>query len=814
VSIGPSDPARRAVVRWAWRLFRREWRQQLVVLTLITVAVAASVAATAVTVNAVSRADGRVGTATALVHIDATDPAAAARGIDAARQRFGVVEVISHRDVTLPGLPDPLDMRAQDPDGTFGHSTLALVDGRYPTAPDEVALTDGAASALSVAIGEHVELAGVSRTVVGRVENPDDLDDEFALLAPGADPRAPSLTLLAHGDGVAGRATVDGQSSALPLEIEVFGNVRSALAAVLLVAVTLAMALVGLVATSGFVVIAQRRQRQLGLLAAIGATQRHLRLVMLADGALVGATAAIAGGILGIVGWIVVAPAVEAAAAHRIDRFDLPWGLIVACLVIAVVMATAAAWWPARTMARAPVITALSGRPARPIPVHRSLLAALALLVVGVIGIAAAQPVGDHVRPPLLVAGIVAVVLGVVLAAPAAIRAIAAPAAHLPFATRLALRDLVRYQARAAAALAAITLGVGIAVSIVALAQANVAHGDQGNLSDRQLVVSLAPIHAAPPTGAQNGRQDPAELARLDAQAAAVAVVLGPSTVFPLDVAIDPSTTGDAQPRQPIMAATPTDHGFEERGIAYVATPALLHRYGIDRPADDDATELLTSMPGDVILLDIADPAARGEKPSTIGVRRAPLPQFTSGPRTLITAGAMQRHGWIPLRTSWLVETPTALTPDQITRARDAAAANGLTIEVRRTQDDVAAVRNIATIVGALTALSIVAMTIGLIRSESSRDLRTLTATGASPRTRRAITASTAGALALLGVVLGVAGAYVALIAAYHADLAQLVPPPILNLIELVVGLPLAAAAAGWLLAGRDPTRYARQALD
>ena len=40
----PSDggvPARRAVVRWAWRLFRREWRQQFLILALITVAVAA-----------------------------------------------------------------------------------------------------------------------------------------------------------------------------------------------------------------------------------------------------------------------------------------------------------------------------------------------------------------------------------------------------------------------------------------------------------------------------------------------------------------------------------------------------------------------------------------------------------------------------------------------------------------------------------------------------------------------------------------------------------------------------------------------------
>ena len=37
--------ARRAVVRWSWRLFRREWRQQVLVLVLITVAVAVTVAA-------------------------------------------------------------------------------------------------------------------------------------------------------------------------------------------------------------------------------------------------------------------------------------------------------------------------------------------------------------------------------------------------------------------------------------------------------------------------------------------------------------------------------------------------------------------------------------------------------------------------------------------------------------------------------------------------------------------------------------------------------------------------------------------------
>ena len=44
-------PARRAVVRFAWRLFRREWRQQFLILALITAAVAATIVGSAVATN-------------------------------------------------------------------------------------------------------------------------------------------------------------------------------------------------------------------------------------------------------------------------------------------------------------------------------------------------------------------------------------------------------------------------------------------------------------------------------------------------------------------------------------------------------------------------------------------------------------------------------------------------------------------------------------------------------------------------------------------------------------------------------------------
>ena len=70
-----------------------------------------------------------------------------------------------------------------------------------------------------------------------------------------------------------------------------------------------------------------------------------------------------------------------------------------------------------------------------------------------------------------------------------------------------------------------------------------------------------------------------------------------------------------------------------------------------------------------------------------------------------------------------------------------------------------------------IMALAILALTVGLIREESAGDLRTLTAAGATSRIRRTLTAATAGALAFLGSLLGVGGAYLVLVAAYYDDL-------------------------------------------
>src|SRR5262249_43618516 len=79
-----------------------------------------------------------------------------------------------------------------------------------------------------------------------------------------------------------------------------------------------------------------------------------------------------------------------------------------------------------------------------------------------------------------------------------------------------------------------------------------------------------------------------------------------------------------------------------------------------------------------------------------------------------------RRPGWTQIPAGWLVDSSRPLTTAQVADARDAAAKAGLTIEVRRKGNPPTAVMAIATAAGALLALAILALTVGLIRGESA----------------------------------------------------------------------------------------------
>jgi putative ABC transport system permease protein len=603
----------------------------------------------------------------------------------------------------------------------------------------------------------------------------------------------------------------------------------------------LGLAFIGLLSVASFSVLAQRRLRALGMLSAIGATERNLRLVMVANGLAVGATAALAGVAGGLAAWFAYAPTLQQETGHVVDAAHLPWWAFAIGIALAIATSALASRRPAKAMAAVPVVTALSGRPAPPKAPHRSALPGLIVFAAGLACLALSgglNAVGGGNGPHsgggganghalLLLAGLVATITGVCLLAPLTIGVLAAGAGQrLPVAIRIALRDLVRYRARSGAALAATTFAVFLAMGICVVASIkfdNPLNWIGPNLSSSQLLV---PTQATPGIG-QSEPLSGAQLASLNGRVNSLAASLHASVV-PLEGVGDLYQTGT--PRH-------SPHNFT--GNVYVATPQLLAAYRIKASQIAPGTDFLTMRPGlaglpHMEMLWHNGPVSDASNPATPGSDGGPsctpgnncvasppiqtvsaLPGGTDAPNTVITEYAVRTYHMQPQLFGWLIQAPAPLTAAQLNAARQLGRPYEVTVEIATYSPSLDDFTGRAIAAGIVIALGVLAMSVGLIRSETAPDLRTLTATGASGATRRAITAATAAALGLLGAILGMAGAVIAGMAWTRSGLtATAGGVPLTDILILLIGLPLLAAVGGWLLAGREPPAIARQPIE
>ena len=803
---GGGVPARRVMGRWARRLLRREWRQQILVLALLAVTVAAATFTVTAAYNVSSLPGPQFGSADHLLQFTGTNRQALAADIAAARKAFGTIQVIGRRFVTIPGSTRTVEYRALSPDGPYSGPMLALVQGHYPSGAGQVAVTSGVAQSLQLHVGSVMSLPGHHQTVTGIVENPSDLNDQFAMVAPSAAGPPQEVTVLldaSQGQFGAFRNAFHG-----PLDWQVRNaGTQEAVAASALGAITVLMLLVSLVAAASFAVLAARRRRQLGMLAAVGATQKQLRMVMVAGGALIGIISAVAGVVIGLAGWFPAAPHLQTLAGHRIDRFAVPWDLIVLAMLLAVITATGASWWPAHAASRVPVVAALSARPLeRPRPTRRTAILAVLLMALSVACLALA----DQTSGPLIILGALAMALGLLFISPMSIRALNALGRRAPVAVRLALRDLARYQARSGAALAAISLALGMAMAIIISSAADEAAATAGNLPDTQMLVWIG----QPENNLEVPIRTPDEMTALATAVQQIAGSVSGATVVQLDMPVNPVEKPQPGGEQPVVSINVPKNPAAGRNTdysslpLYVATPQVLHYLGIDPETISRAASILTVQPGQTVLTTITTAT------DSTNVQRIHAAGYSSAPTSLMTPTGLREKHWTQIPAAWLIASTRPLQAAQIAAARDVAARAGLTIESRNMQASLTTISNAASAAGALIALGVLAMAVGLIRAEAVGEVRTLTAVGATSMTRRTLTATTAGSLALLGAVLGTAAAYLALAAGYSRDSGALGRTPVLYLAITVLGFPAAAALAGWILAGRKPPSAARQALD
>jgi putative ABC transport system permease protein len=613
---------------------------------------------------------------------------------------------------------------------------------------------------------------------------------------------------------------------------------------IILALATVGMLLIALVSIGGFTVLAQRRMRSLGMLESMGATDRNVRLVLESNGFIVGLVGAFVGFAVGLVAWFLYRPTNEQDAHHVIGMFALPWNVIVPAMILAVLATFFAASYPARAITRLPVVGALAGRPAPPRQIHRSFVPGVVALAIGFVFFSLSGA-GHHGAGVIwLVPGLIALVTGIILVSPFFLVLLARAGGKAPVAVRLPLRDMARYRARSGSALSAIALGIMIAMIIVAVATArysNVFDYVGPNMASNAINVYT------PPSGQQCQVNGPSAAPVCQQAPPAPSLSAQESTVQAIASAVGAKDTV-ALEQPAVNLQNPSSNGRQWNGPIYVATPQLLRAYGINPSSIPSNVDILTSragLPGSGVQLTWSGGGGKGGGgPQFVGPggggssysqctpnqclahpvvqEESQLPIGTSAPNTVITESALHRLGITNQNSlgGWVLLSNDSITQSQLTSANSLAASGDLSIESKNDAPSSSEIVNWATVFGIALALGVLAMSVGLIRSETASDLRTLTAAGASSRTRRALTAVTAGGLAFLGALLGCAAAYVGLFGWFRSnsleggvsDLTSNVPWS--HLFLILIAMPAAAVIIGWVLAGREPRAIATRPME
>lgn len=485
------NPATRAAVAGA----RRSPRQLL--LTGLAVLVATVFAAAAVLLTASLRADllGNTSSvpagATFALETDTSSGAATTELEGRLRALSGVTAVSTSRSgavAVVAGGASGTWLLSTDPMTGPLQGLEPLTAGRLPAGPGEALVGASTAERTGLAPGATVGLGDRTLTVTGvvpvRSEGIDALvvrDDDPAAAGLSAYRTAvagkPDPTALAAVPGVTVVRTADDQRTE---DLASASASADALLAGLSVFVGLALVAAAVVVASTFRIVLARRTRELALLRCVGAGRGQVVRSVLAEAALTGLVAGVAGAAVAVAGgWVALAAA--GAAGMNAPALVVPWGRIAGCVLLAVVVTVLAALAPALAAGRTPPVVALgaadaSGARAPRARVRLSLAAVALVLAVllAVAGVAMGSPLGGLVLAALsgmlVFAALVATGPFVVSGA----AALVAPVVARWAPGRIAVGNARRMSRRTAAMTTVLSLGVGLtAAMLVAVAGAS-----------------------------------------------------------------------------------------------------------------------------------------------------------------------------------------------------------------------------------------------------------------------------------------------------------------------------------------------------
>lgn len=824
----------RALARIARRDIARHRARSLLVMLLVMLPVAAMVAGTAISrttqptqeredVERMGRAD-LVALSTTRVELGKHLPAGS------------VVEpvVFTEGSIVIPGARVGVSRRALDVEG-LAAGMLTLIGGRAPHGGDEVAITAAVAELAATGVGGRIELAdGSTPTVVGVVENPLYLADRIVVVDPkaleideematwlvglpaGVDPQS---VVEASTDPSTGQQDVLIQSRESSRLTVVGGDSGSA---TILILGSLVLVEAALIASAAFAVSVRRRQRELGLLAATGATPRQLAGVVLAEGAILGLVACVAGMAVGLAGAFALTPWLDQLTQRRNPPLVVDLAGIAGPVAVGLIAAMIAALVPARTVARVPVLLALSGRRPAQSPARRTLrigLAAIGLAVVlTVIGATMAATGDPTVSDLLLVGGAVLSMLGFGACGPWLLERLERVGARLPLAGRIAFRDTARARSRSSPIVTAILAGFAGAIAIGAFQSSrnaeNLAEWVPALYPDQIVLSGLAPTAAGELLLAEEATVSGTRIPDL---------VLDDPRVF-ISYRLPDARDADGELINTLAECQNCNPGaFAPYEVSRInpATPVILAMAGVESAADDlrdgravvlttremTATRIEILVYRDPTSTEVSEWLSLPVRVIQMPVASGILPGAFLPDATIRELGLGETEDDGPYGTApYVVRYDHPVTDADRKHAQEVASrfpeTFAETFSAPVPPDEGFRILIIALVL--LFALSVTGIAIALGEAESRPEQRTLLAIGADPRLRRRIAASRAAVLALLAGVLAVPAGLLpvwGIFASHGSTLAV----PTLEIVGAVLALPVLAVVSSWLLSRPIP---------
>jgi putative ABC transport system permease protein len=567
------------------------------------------------------------------------------------------------------------------------------------------------------------------------------------------------------GAVVASRAVVEDPppASEWPEEVQPVSSDNGM--AVLGLIVVMALIEVVLLAGPAFAVSARKQQRSLALMAATGGTPKQSRRVIIASALVLGSVAAVAGVALGIGAARLLQPLLQSRSDNWFGPFEVPWLHLAGVAGFGMLSAFLAAVVPAHLASRQDVVAVLAGRRGDRAPSLKSPLLGLVLLGVGIGGSAfgAAQGAGGEFA---IAVSAIPAVFGMILLVPMVLTLIAKLSGRLPLVLRYAVRDANRHRTRTVPAISAVAatvagvvaLGIGLTsddaeneatyqpsvaagVGIVTAYDPDISWQSLRAVLDRELPgATVTEQRGVTEDGSFSEVFGPGGATILDTSGGSLG-----ANIMVSDDSLPVGLLGVAKsdvPRAEQMLRQGGIVAFVSPGRSVEGDQATVVQHLFDPDTGEDNGERKAELPAAFVSL--TDPWA--------------------GPAAVMSTAAAETLGVESATVALAVTGNVSEQQEEAANEGLAAISDSATLYVERgyqADDETVIAQIVLLVLGGILMLGGTLTATFLALSDARPDLATLSAVGASPRTRRGVASAYAVVVGLVGAMLGAAVGFI-----------------------------------------------------